>query len=92
MKDIPSPGNDNFSRNRQGMRKWCPAQNYLEQVSQTSYNHNTFNLFMYLLRDVKRPFLDEDISWWEQNNSPTPTNLGWYIDLAIKTWQYRRSC
>jgi hypothetical protein len=91
IKDRPSRENDNFSYNRQGMRKWCSAKNYLHHASQTSYNHNTFNLFMYLLRDVKRPFLDEDISWWEQNNSSTPTNLGWYLDLAIKTWQYRRS-
>ncbi|MGB3510337.1 MAG: hypothetical protein WBA93_14095 [Microcoleaceae cyanobacterium] len=32
---------------------------------------------------------DEDRTWWESYQTQTHTNLGWYIDLAIKTWNYR---
>jgi len=32
---------------------------------------------------------DEDRDWWESYKTKTPTHLGWYIDLAIKTCNYR---
>jgi hypothetical protein len=88
LKDRPQSLSDGFSFNRQGMLKWCPARNYLNQAHT---NNNTLDLLVYLLKNIERPFSEEDWSWWENNKHPTPTNLGWYVDLAVKTWQYRRS-
>ena len=87
LKDRPRSLNDGFSHNRQGMRKWCPAINYLNQA----HTNNTLGLFLYLLKNIEPPFSEEDWKWWESNNHPTPTNLGWYVNFAIKAWQYRRS-
>lgn len=91
LKDRPQLSSGNFSFNRQGMLKWCPSKNYLLQASHSGYNTNTFQLLIYLLRNIKPPFSKEELGWWEHNSSPSPTDLGWYVDLAIKMWQYRRS-
>ncbi|MEH2164275.1 MAG: hypothetical protein V7K38_25310 [Nostoc sp.] len=79
-----------FSFDRHGMSKWTNANVYLCQASSNyGRNINTLDLLIYLLKGATRPF---DISllesWWSQERN-TPTNLGWYIDLAIKTWNYR---
>ena len=80
LKDRPKSTSDGFSFNRQGMLKWCPPRNYLLQASFTS--SNTLQLLMYLMRNASPPFSKEDLTWWEHNSKPTPTNLGWYVDFA----------
>ncbi|MEH2383279.1 MAG: hypothetical protein V7K27_31065 [Nostoc sp.] len=87
LKDKP---NKNFclSFDRHGMTKWTIANMYLCQAS-SDININTLDLFIYLLKGVTRPFDDSIWEWWRSQEINTPTNLGWYIDLAIKTWNYR---
>lgn len=78
----------NLSLNRNGMAKWCEPSQYLYFASVGSYN--TFSLLTYLLIGVTPDAMtDEDRVWWNSYENKTPKNLGWYIDLAIKTWNYR---
>ncbi|MEH1999972.1 MAG: hypothetical protein V7L00_14695 [Nostoc sp.] len=76
-----------LSFDRHGMAKWTSANMYLSQASIGSIN--TLDLFIYLLKGATRPFDDSIWEWWQSQKKNTPTNLGWYIDLAIKTWNYR---
>ncbi|MDY7007355.1 MAG: hypothetical protein SWX82_26355 [Cyanobacteriota bacterium] len=74
-----------LSFNRNGMAKWCEPSQYLHFASVGSYN--TFSLLTYLLIGVTPDTMsDEDRVWWNSYKNKTPNNLGWYIDLAIKTW------
>ncbi|WP_414512187.1 hypothetical protein [Nostoc sp. PCC 9305] len=75
-----------LSFDRHGMAKWTSANMYLCQAG--GYI-NTLDLFIYLLKGANRPFDDSIWEWWRSQEKNTPTNLGWYIDLAIKTWNYR---
>ncbi|MEH2447778.1 MAG: hypothetical protein V7K18_18955 [Nostoc sp.] len=77
-----------YSFNRHGMTKWTNANMYLCQAS-NDININTLDLFIYLLKGATRPFDDSIWEWWRSQERNTPTNLGWYIDLAIQTWNYR---
>ena len=76
-----------LSFDRHGMAKWTSANMYLSQASIGSIN--TLDLFIYLLKGTTRPFDDSIWKWWSEQEKNTPTNLGWYIDLAIQTWNYR---
>jgi hypothetical protein len=87
-KESPDLSEKNIcSFTRQGMRKWSKSSFYLAQAA-PSYS-NSFSLLMYLLKELKKPFEPEDFAWWEEIQSNTPTNLSWYVDLAVKTWNYR---
>lgn len=70
-----------------GMTLWTKANFYLAQASLGS--QNTFQLLIYLLKGMKPPIYEETFTWWNSYKNTTPENLGWYIDLAIKTWNYR---
>ncbi|NEQ40839.1 MAG: hypothetical protein F6K40_33310 [Okeania sp. SIO3I5] len=62
----------------------------LKQIVNSYQNNPTFWLLMYVLKGVTPETInDEDRAWWESYKTQTPTYLGWYIDLAIKTWNYR---
>ncbi len=62
----------------------------LKQIVNSYQNNPTFWLLMYVLKGVTpETITDEDRAWWESYKTKTPTNLGWYIYLAIKTWNYR---
>ncbi len=77
-----------LSFNRNGMPKWDEPSRYLYYASLNSYN--TFSLLTYLLMGMTPDAMsDEDRAWWNSYKTKTPTNLGWYIDLAIKTCNYR---
>jgi hypothetical protein len=86
--NIEDQSNNNIclSFDRHGMAKWTSANMYLCQAG--GYI-NTLDLFIYLLKGANRPFDDSIWEWWRSQEKNTPTNLGWYIDLAIKTWNYR---
>lgn len=88
MKNEPED-NALLTFNRQGMTKWTRANMYLAQASVSRTNTNTFDLLMYLIKGVTPPFDEETLQWWKSNQTKTPVNLGWYINLAIKTWNYR---
>ncbi|WP_277883369.1 hypothetical protein [Nostoc sp. FACHB-110] len=37
-----------------------------------------------------KPPIDEDTyEWWKIYEKQTPNHLGWYVDLAINTWDFR---
>ncbi|MDZ8240133.1 MAG: hypothetical protein RMZ69_23785 [Nostoc sp. ChiQUE01a] len=86
LKNQPN-NNIGLSFNRHGMSLWTKANQYLFQASLGS--QNTFQLLIYLLKGIKPPIDEETFTWWNSYKSKTPENLGWYIDLAIKTWNYR---
>ncbi len=70
-----------------GFSKWCRANLYLDHASLGS--KNTFWLLLDILKGIK-PSIDNATSqWWSSYKTQTPSELGWYIDLAIKTWNYR---
>jgi hypothetical protein len=50
---------------------------------------NTSRLLIYLLKGITPPIDEDTLKWWKSYKIKTPDNLGWYIDLAIKTWNYR---
>ncbi|MBD2205226.1 hypothetical protein H6G33_06265 [Calothrix sp. FACHB-1219] len=75
------------SFNRHGMPIWTKANHYLSQASLGSLN--TFHLFLYLLKGMKPPIDEDTYQWWKSYEKKTPDNLGWYVDLAIKTWNFR---
>lgn len=79
--------NKNLTFNRQGMLKWSKANMYLAQA--TMGGGNSFWLLLYLLKGITPPIDNKTTRWWESYRTQTPTNLGWYVDLAIKTWNYR---
>ena len=87
--DLKNKPNNNvcLSFNRHGMTLWTKANFYLAQASLGS--QNTFHLLIYLLKGMKPPIYEETFTWWNSYKNTTPDNLGWYIDLAIKTWNYR---
>ena len=86
LKEKQNP-NKNLTFNRQGMLKWSKANMYLAQA--TMGGGNSFWLLLYLLKGITPPINNETTRWWESYRTQTPTNLGWYVDLAIKTWNYR---
>ena len=62
----------------------------LKQIVNSYQNNPTFWLLMSVLKGViPETITDEDRTWWESYKTQTPTHLGWYIDLAIKTWNYQ---
>lgn len=77
------------SFNRQGMLKWSKASLYLAQATGVSVANNSFRLLIYLLKGITPPIDENTLKWWKSYQIQTPDNLGWYIDLAIKTWNYR---
>jgi Endonuclease NucS len=74
---------------RQGMPKWCNANSYLRYSAGFVVGGNTYQLLKKLLKELKKPLDIEDSARWEKLKDNTPTNLGWFVDLAIKTWNYR---
>lgn len=88
IKEKSSP--DTISSfNRQGMLKWSQANLYLAQATGVSVGNNSFRLLIYLLKGITLPIDENTLKWWKSYQIQTPDNLGWYIDLAIKTWNYR---
>ncbi|AFZ15442.1 hypothetical protein Cri9333_4663 [Crinalium epipsammum PCC 9333] len=85
IKDKPDEISCSF--NRQGMIKWCRPKAYLWQA--TLGSQNTFYLLIYFLKGIKPPIDQDTMQWWESYKTQTPEHLGWYIDLAIQTWNYR---
>lgn len=87
IKEKSSP--DKISSfNRQGMLKWSKASLYLVQAT-NGVADNTSRLLIYLLKGITPPIDEDTLKWWKSYKIKTPDNLGWYIDLAIKTWNYR---
>jgi len=86
LKEQPQP-NTYSGMTRHGMLKWCQPNMYL--VQSTVGHYNTFFLLLYLLKGITPPIDSTTREWWENYQKETPTNLGWFIDLAIKTWNYR---
>jgi hypothetical protein len=72
---------------RQGMPKWSKATCYLEKAA--TYSPNTRRLVNKLFEDAKQPLDFQDLDFWEKIQNNTPTHLGWYVDLAINSWNYR---
>jgi hypothetical protein len=87
LKEQPQP-NTFSGMTRHGMLKWCKPNMYLTQAAQ-GYNPNTFFLLLYLLKGITPPIDSTTREWWEIYQKETDFNLGWFIDLAIKTWNYR---
>ena len=87
LKEQPQP-NTFSGMTRHGMLKWCKPNMYLTQAA-LGYNHNTFFLLLYLLKGITPPIDSTTREWWEIYQKETDFNLGWFIDLAIKTWNYR---
>ena len=66
------------------------SKKVLNQIVNSYQNNPTFWLLMYVLKGVtSETITDEDRAWWESYKTQTPTHLGWYVDLAIKTWNYQ---
>ncbi|MBW4574769.1 MAG: hypothetical protein KME08_05735 [Aphanothece sp. CMT-3BRIN-NPC111] len=86
LKNKPST-NIGLSSNRHGMVKWSQPNLYIAQA--TFGSSNTFWLIMYLLKGITPPIDDATSQWWESYKIENHNGLGWYIDLAIKTWNYR---
>ncbi|PIG94165.1 endonuclease NucS domain-containing protein [Gloeocapsopsis sp. IPPAS B-1203] len=76
-----------LSFNRHGMLKYCEPNLYLPQAS--DFSKNTFRLLVYLLKGIKPPIDEATLEWWKSYKTQNHNTLGWYIDLAIKTWNYR---
>ena len=86
LNEQPQP-NTYSGMTRDGMLKWCQPNMYLSQAA-LGYN-NTFWLLINLLKGITPPLDNTTLEWWKSYAKETPTNLGWFIDLAIKTWNYR---
>jgi len=90
-QDTLNPKNkpENISFTRDGMLKWCRAKLYLAQASLGA--DNTFWLLIYLLKGITidDESFHESWQWFESIKRQTPNNLGWFIELAIKTWNFR---
>ncbi len=69
------------------MLKWCKPNSYLAQATIDSLK--TLLLLLKLIKGVTPPINDATLKWWETYKIKTPDYLGWYIGLAIKTWNYR---
>jgi Endonuclease NucS len=89
LKEEPnrSVNNGLCSTTRQGMPKWCKANSYL--VKSAMYSHNTSSLIKKLFEDAKQSLDFQSLDFWEKIQDNTPTHLGWYVDLAVMTWNYR---
>jgi Endonuclease NucS len=89
IKEEPnrSVNNGLCSTTRQGMPKWSKASSYLEKVA--TYSPNTRSLINKLFEDAKQPLDFQESDFWEKIQDNTPTHLGWYVDLAVMTWNYR---
>jgi hypothetical protein len=83
------PENSSFSFTRDGMLKWSRSKSYLAQASLGI--DNTFLLLIYLLKGITidDESFHENLQWWESIKTQTPNDLGWFIDLAIKAWNFR---
>jgi hypothetical protein len=89
LKEEPnrSVNNGLCSTTRQGMPKWCKASSYIAQAA--TYSPNTSSLVNKLFEDAKQPLDSQDLNFWKKIHDNTPTHLGWYVDLAVMTWNYR---
>ena len=67
--------------------KWCRANVYLFYA--TLGSTNTYWLLLDILKGINPPIDNATSEWWSSYKIQTPSELGWYIDLAIKTWNYR---
>jgi len=86
LKNKPTPHtNPSFTRN--GMLKWCKPNSYLAQATTGSFK--TCFLLLNLIKGITQPIDEATLKWWETYKIQTPNYLGWYIDLAIKSWNYR---
>lgn len=70
-----------------GFSKWCKVELYLFYA--TLGSTNTYWLLLDILKGIKPPIDDTTSRWWSSYKTQTPHELGWFIDLAIKTWNYR---
>lgn len=84
MKDKPTSENSlsDFKFSRGGMLKWCKPNEYLYQASGL-YSRRIFKDLFW------SPSLGDYDDWWKSFEKQSHVDLGWYIDLAIKTWNYR---
>ncbi len=80
------PTNDvgsSFNRNR--MLKWSRGNKY---VTYASYGEND-SLITSVIKNMNPDSNLEPYYLLESYKKQNPNNLGWYIDLAITTWNYR---
>lgn len=84
MKDKPDPKDfsSGYKFSRDGMVKWCKPHLYLRQAS----GLHTTQIFKDLFWSTS---LGDYGDWWKSFEKQSHEELGWYIDLAIKTWNYR---
>lgn len=86
-KDKPKPSDrpeKRFDRKyaRSGMVKWSFTQDYLSYLK----DHTYFNLLVHLFPTEN---LRTQILTYRNDRTQAPTHLGWYIDLALRLWNYR---
>jgi hypothetical protein len=86
LKNQPTP-HKNLSFTRNGMLKWCQPSSYLAQATNGSFK--TYFLLLNLIKGITPPIDEATLKWWETCKIQTPNYLGWYIDLAVKAWNYR---
>lgn len=88
-KEIPQTLDLSFKRS--GMLKWCKPIAYMRQATNGQVTNPTDSLLIELEKGTKLSFEEkgEIIEWWISYRQNSPTDLGWYINLAIKTWHYR---
>jgi hypothetical protein len=67
---------------RSGMVKWSPTQDYLSFLK----DHTYFYLLCHLFPTAN---LRTQIVAYSHKQTPAPTHLGWYLDLALRLWNYR---
>ncbi|MDJ0556497.1 MAG: hypothetical protein QNJ68_19060 [Microcoleaceae cyanobacterium MO_207.B10] len=91
LAKVTFPYDDNYISLDEWKRLANTSQKKLPKQIVNSYQNNpAFWLLMYILKGVTpETITDENRAWWESYKTQTPTNFGWYIDLAIKTWNYR---
>lgn len=82
IKDKPNPKLPISSFSRGGMLKWCKPSAYLAQAS----GLYSIKIFKDLLWEASFGDFSE---WWQSFEKQSREDLGWFIDLAIKTWNYR---
>jgi hypothetical protein len=79
------PGRDiRSSFTMHGMTKWTKARSYLGAAG----SENALSLLIDLIKEFELLDIGEDPEWWGKFEYNTPSNLGWYIDLAIGAWNY----
>lgn len=92
IKEKPENNNNQGSLTRQGMLKWCRGNKYIQRATiHSQYSSWTTEIFLIkLLKNIPSNVScdDETIKWFESYITNHPDHLGWFVDLAIKTWNW----